>query len=79
MSSAMVFSGEAGVSTFVAISLKSGLKLFAKTGMKPNRLWSPKNMMAKASEITGKKFKARDYDGAVAALEEWIAENGRAS
>lgn len=79
MSSAMVFSGEAGVNTFVAVSLKSGLKLFARTGMKPNRLWSPKNMMAKASEITGKKFKARDYDGAAAALEEWLAANGRAS
>lgn len=79
MSEAMVFSGEAGVSTFVAVTLKSGLKLFARTGMKPNRLWTSKAMMAKAAQITGKKFKARDYDGAIAALEEWLAANGRAS
>lgn len=62
-----------GVSLYVAVSLKHGIKLYAKTGMRPNRAWTPKAMMAKASEITGKKFKARDYAGAVAALEEWIA------
>jgi len=77
--SAMVFSGTAGVNTFRAITLKSGLALYAKTGMKPNRMWSPKNMMALASEITGKKFKARDYQGAVDALAQWIEANGRAS
>jgi hypothetical protein len=70
------FTGQAGVNTFAAITLKSGLKLYAKTGMKPNALWTPKNMMAKATQITGQKFKARDYMGAVAALEAWIAANG---
>lgn len=68
--------GQAGVNTFVAISLKSAIKLYARTGMKANRAYTPKNMLAKASEITGKAFKARDYDGAIAALEAWIAEHG---
>jgi hypothetical protein len=61
-----------GVNLFVAVSLKHGLSLYAKTGMKPNRMWTPKAMMAKASEITGKKFKARDYQGAIAALQAHI-------
>ena len=70
------FVGNSGVQTYRAIVIKSGLKLYAKTGMKPNRAYTPSNMMAVASEITGKKFKARDYAGAIAALETWIKENG---
>lgn len=72
----MAFTGQAGVNTFVAVTLKSAIKLYARTGMKANRAYTPKNMLAKASEITGKTFKARDYDGAVAALEAWLAEHG---
>jgi hypothetical protein len=68
------FAGPAAVSIYVAVTLKSGLRLYDATGIKPNRMWTGKAMMAKASEITGKKFKARDYQGAVAALEEWIAD-----
>ena len=74
-----MFTGEAGVNTFVAVTLRSGLKLYAKTGIKPNRAWTPTSMMREAGRITGRKFKARDYDGAVAALTEWLEENGRAS
>jgi hypothetical protein len=73
------FSGVRGVSTFQAIALKSGLSLFAKTGMRPNRMWTPSKMMALASHITGKTFKARDYNGAVAALAAWIDEFGGVS
>lgn len=66
------FSGPAAVSVYQAAVVKSALKLYAKTGMKANRAYTPKNMMATASAITGKKFKARDYEGAIKALEEWI-------
>jgi hypothetical protein len=62
-----------GVQVYRAAVIKSGLKLYLKTGMKPNRAYTPSAMMRVASEITGKKFKARDYAGAVAALEDWIA------
>lgn len=79
MSSAMVFSGQAGVATFQASVIKSGLSLYAKTGMRPNRAYTPSAMMKMATHITGKKFKARDYMGAVDALDIWIKENGRAS
>ncbi len=70
------FSGPNGVNTFVAISLKSGISLYSKTGMKPNRMWTPSRMLAKASEITGKVYKRGDYDKAVADLATWIGENG---
>lgn len=78
MSSAMVFSGEAGVNTYVAVVLKSAIKLYAKTGIKANRAYTPTNMLAKAGEITGKKFKRGQFDAAVEALDEWLAANGRA-
>ena len=61
------FTGE-HVNAYVCTALASGLRLYAKTGMKPNRAWTPKAMMAKAAELTGKKFGARDYEGAAAAL-----------
>ena len=71
-----LFAGKAGVATYQALVLKSGLKLYANTGMRPNRAWTPTAMMRLAAHITGKKFKARDYLGAAAALEVWLAENG---
>jgi len=69
---ALVFTGESGVTTYTAIALKAGLRLYAVTGMKPNSAWTPKAMMTRAASITGKTFKARDYAGAIAALEEWL-------
>lgn len=70
------FTGQQGVNTFVAISLRSGIKLYAKTGIKPNRMWTATNMLAKASEITGVKFKRGQFDQAVAELTKWIDANG---
>ena len=79
MSSAMVFSGKAGVDTYVAVTLKSAIRLYAKTGMKVNRAYTPTAMLAKAGEITGKKFKRGQFAEAVNELEIWLAKNGRAS
>lgn len=70
------FTGKGGVSTYVAIALKSGMKLYAKTGIQPNRNWTPSAMLAKATEITGVKFKRGQHMKAVAELEKWIAANG---
>jgi hypothetical protein len=66
------FTGNA-VNVFAAAAIKTALKLYAKTGMQVNRAYTPRNMIAAASRITGKTFKARDYLGAAQALEEWIA------
>jgi hypothetical protein len=68
------FVGEDGVRLFQAMSLRAGLRIYAKTGMKPNRLWTPKAMIALASSITGKAYKGRSrYDQAIADLDVWIA------
>lgn len=53
---------------FQALVIASGLRLYAKTGMKPNRAYTPSAMMAAARGITGQTFKARDYLKAADAL-----------
>jgi len=63
-----MFSGETAVSVFQCKVIASGLTMYAKHKMIPNRNYTPKNMMAAAERITGQKFKARDYLGAAAAL-----------
>lgn len=69
--SAIVFEGSA-VNLYVAASLKTALRLYARTGMRVNRAWTPTAMMRKAQEITGQKLAARDYMGAVTALESYL-------
>lgn len=72
---ATTFTGN-GVDVFVAIALKHGIIMYAAHGMIPNRGWTITKMMAKAREITGKKFTNREYDKASRALESWIDVNG---
>lgn len=62
------FSGEGAVNVFAMAALASGLRLYAKTGMRPNRAWTPTAMMRAAAQHTGKTFKTRDYLGAADAL-----------
>lgn len=61
-----------GVDAFRAAVIASALGLYRTTGMKANRAYTPKAMMAAAAEITGKTFKARDYEGAEKTLREWV-------
>ena len=71
-SGATVAAGRKSVGVFRAITIASGLELWAKHRMKPSRAYTPKNMMRVASEITGQTFKARDYTGAATAVRDWI-------
>lgn len=64
--------------TYQALVLKHALLLYAKTGMKANTAYTPKNMMATAQKILGKKLKARDYTGTAEALDNWIKEQHEA-
>ena len=45
------------INTFVLVTLKAAIKLYVRTGMKANRAYTPTNMLAKAGEILGKKYK----------------------
>ena len=59
--------------TISALVVKQGLKAL-KIGLRINRSATPKTLMCRAQEITGKTFKARDYDGAIKAIEEWLTQ-----
>lgn len=55
-----------------AVAAKHGLKAI-KRGMRLNTSYTPKNCRTMAERLTGKKFKARDYDGMIAALDEYLS------
>ena len=59
---------------FRALAIRRALILYARTGIKANRAYTPANMMAAATQITGKRFAPRAYDAAADALEAWIIE-----
>lgn len=67
------FAGRDAVSVFRAYTLATSLSMYAKTGLRPTRHVGPRDMMRLATEITGRKFKARDYEGAAAAVKEWAS------
>lgn len=64
------FSGPAAVNVFGMKVLASGLRLYAKTGMKPNRAYTPKAMLEAAGRYTGKTYKRGEYERAAADLTE---------
>lgn len=51
-----------------AIAAKAGLYAI-KLGMRANTAYTPKRCREVAGAFTGQKFKARDYDGMIAALD----------
>jgi hypothetical protein len=70
------FSGPAGVATYRAAALKSGLTLYAATGMRLNSAWTPTAMLRAAGEITGMRYRRGQYQQAAADLAMWLADNG---
>jgi hypothetical protein len=65
------FAGPDAVALFRATSLASGLRLYAKTGMKPNRAWTPSAMLHAAGAITGKRYKRGQHQQAADDLKVW--------
>jgi hypothetical protein len=59
--------------TYQALAIKHALKLYAATGIKVNRAYTPSAMLTTATRITGQRFTRRDYAGAIAALDTWLA------
>lgn len=57
-----------GMDVLRARVVASGLRLYAKTGMKPNRAYTPTAMLRAASEMTGEKYKRGEYERAAADL-----------
>jgi hypothetical protein len=67
----IVCSGRSAVEVFRAKTIASALKLYAKTGIKMNRAYTPTAMLAAASDITGTKFKRGQFTQAADALSAW--------
>lgn len=62
-------------STYQALAIHSGLKLYAKTKMKPNSMWTPSNMLRTAGRITGKAYGRGQYLQAADDLLAWAETN----
>lgn len=66
------FVGPDAVNLYRAITLRSALSLFAKTGMVPTRGVTATSMLAMASEYTGKKYKRGQHQQAANDMVTWI-------
>ena len=64
----ITFQGPDAVSVYAIRVLASGLALYAKTGMIPNRAYTPTKMLSRASEYTGVRYKRGQYLEAAEAL-----------
>lgn len=64
---ALVFKGD-GVRVYQALAVARGLDFYAEHKMRINKAYTPKNMLATASAITGKSFKRNQLREAAAAL-----------
>lgn len=51
------------------LAIKVALRAYAKHKMQVNRAYTPKNMLAMAEKLTGKKFKRGEYLKAADAFE----------
>lgn len=69
MTQALVFDTPEAINRFQVVVIKRAIMLYRDTGMRANRAYTPTNMRATTERLTGKKFKARDWDGMVQALE----------
>ena len=68
----VTFAGPDAVALFRATTLWSGLRLYARSRIKPNRAWTPTAMLKAAGQITGKVYKRGQYETAAADLRIWI-------
>jgi len=69
-----VFAGPKGVNAYRAIVIASALELYAKTGIKANRAYTPTAMIKAANEMTGHVYRRGQYVAAALALRELAAK-----
>lgn len=63
--------GPDAVALLRARTIASALRLYARTGMKANRAYTPSNMLAAATGITGKQYKRGQYVQAADDIKVW--------
>lgn len=72
---AQSFVGRGAVEVFRAAVISQALTMYARTGMKANRAYTPKNMMEAARDILGdasKGVKTREYLKMASLLSGWV-------
>lgn len=57
---------------YQALVIAKALELYAKTGIRVNRAYTPTAMIRMATKLTGQHFPARGYLQAAAALRELV-------
>jgi hypothetical protein len=70
---ATTFVGPDATQLFACTVVASAMRLYLKTGIKANRSYTPTNMLAKASSITGKTYKRNQLALAADDLDKWCA------
>lgn len=66
------FVGPDAVALFRAATIASGLEMYGKHRIQPNRNWTPKNMLAAATGITKKTYKRGEYLKASEDVKLWV-------
>ena len=70
--SGTTFVGPDAVLLVQAITLKAGLRLYARSGIRANRHFSPTSMLQQAASITHKTYKRGAYSQAADDLQIWV-------
>lgn len=68
----ITFSGPDATLLYTAITLRTSIRLFSNTGIKPTRGYTGPMMLGAATQVTGKAYKRGQYAQAVADLTVWI-------
>lgn len=66
-----VFVGADSTALFRALTIASALKIYAQTGIRANRLYTPTRMLKSATGFTGKAYKRGQYLEAANDLRTW--------
>ncbi len=66
------FVGPDATKLYQAMTLVSGLRMYAKCGIIPTRGWPVSRMIALASQFTGKRYKRGEASKAAADVQIWI-------
>lgn len=70
----VIFAGRDAVDLYRVTVLRSAIKLYAKTGIKATRLYTPTTMLRAAGGITGKTYRRGQFALAIADLSVVIEE-----
>jgi hypothetical protein len=68
------FVGKDAVRLYQATALASALRLYAKTKMQVNRMYTPSAMLKAATAVTGKAYKRGQHQQAADDLKLWADE-----